>query len=45
MTPTPHTDFSPPFHVAEGTVEYGLSLPDYKKVSSARPYDSSTLRD
>ena len=42
--PTPHIDCSPPFHLAEGTGAYSLSLPD-NKTSSPRPYDSATLRD
>ena len=37
-----HRCFSP-FHLAEGTVAYGLSVPDYKTASSSRPYDSSML--
>ena len=37
--------FFSPFHLAEGTVAYGQSLPDYKTASSPRPHDPSTLRD
>ena len=39
--PTPHIEFIPPLHVAECTVAYGLSRPEYKIASSPRPYDST----
>ena len=43
--PTPHTNSSPPFRLAEGTGASGPPQPDYSTASSPRPSDSSTLRD